>query len=70
MATEVLLVKAGMTMKEGAVAEWHVPDGGEVQAGQPLYRMETERISLEVEAEVSGSCDMLSRPAGTSHPGR
>lgn len=54
MATEVLLVKAGMTMREGAVAEWHVPDGGEVKAGQPLYRMETEKISLEVEAEASG----------------
>lgn len=54
MPTEVLLVKAGMTMREGAVAEWHIPDGGEVKAGQPLYRMETEKISLEVEAEASG----------------
>jgi len=41
-------------MREGAVAEWHVPDGGKVEAGQPLYRMETEKISLEVEAEASG----------------
>jgi pyruvate/2-oxoglutarate dehydrogenase complex dihydrolipoamide acyltransferase (E2) component len=54
VATEVLLVKAGMTMREGAVAEWHIADGGEVRAGQPLYRMETEKISLEVEAEASG----------------
>ncbi|MBA4180430.1 MAG: dihydrolipoamide acetyltransferase [Anaerolinea sp.] len=55
MATEVLLVKAGMTMTEGAVAEWYVPDGGEVRAGQPLYRMETEKIELEVEAEAAGT---------------
>ncbi len=54
MATEVLLVKAGMTMTEGSVAEWYVPDGGTVEQGQPLYRMETEKIELEVEADASG----------------
>ncbi|MEP7214952.1 MAG: 2-oxo acid dehydrogenase subunit E2 [Anaerolineaceae bacterium] len=54
MATEILLVKAGMTMTEGAVAEWHVLDGGEVRGGGLLYRMETEKIELEVEAEASG----------------
>ncbi|MBI5288662.1 MAG: 2-oxo acid dehydrogenase subunit E2, partial [Chloroflexi bacterium] len=36
------------------VAEWYVPDGGEVRAGQVLYRMETEKIELEVEAEAPG----------------
>lgn len=54
MATEILLVKAGMTMTEGAVSVWHVPDDAEVRAGQPLYTMETEKIDLEVEAEASG----------------
>ena len=54
MATEILLVKAGMTMTEGVVAEWHVPDGGTVQAGQLLYKMETEKIALEVVAEAAG----------------
>jgi len=54
VATEILLVKAGMTMTEGAVAEWYVPDGATVAAGQLLYRMETEKIELEVEAEAAG----------------
>ena len=65
MATEILLVKAGMTMTEGAVAEWHVPDGGTVQAGQLLYRMETEKIELEVEAEAAGIV-RHAVPAGTT----
>ncbi len=65
MATEVLLVKAGMTMTEGSVAEWYVPDGGTVERGQLLYRMETEKIELEVEAEASGIVRHVA-PEGTS----
>jgi len=69
MATEVRLVKAGMTMTEGAVAEWYVPDGAEVEAGQPLYRMETEKIELEMEAEASGVVRHLVAAGATLEPG-
>jgi pyruvate dehydrogenase E2 component (dihydrolipoamide acetyltransferase) len=67
MATEVLLVKAGMTMTEGTVALWYVPDGGEVKAGELLYRMETEKIELEVEAEAAGTV-RHTVPVGTTVP--
>lgn len=69
MPTEVLLVKAGMTMTEGAVAEWYVPNGGTVEYGQPLYRMETEKIELEVEAEASGTVHHLVAAGATIEPG-
>ncbi len=54
MATEIYLVKAGMTMTEGMVEEWYVPDGGTVEKGQLLYRLETEKINLDVDADASG----------------
>jgi pyruvate/2-oxoglutarate dehydrogenase complex dihydrolipoamide acyltransferase (E2) component len=41
-------------MTEGIVAEWHIPDGATVAVGAPLYKMETEKIALEVEAEAAG----------------
>lgn len=69
MATEILLVKAGMTMTEGAVAEWHVLDGGEVRGGELLYRMETEKIELEVEAEASGVVRHAVRAGTKTAPG-
>jgi len=69
MATEVLLVKAGMTMTEGSVAEWYVPDGGTVEKGQPLYRMETEKIELEVEADGSGVVRHVVAAGATLEPG-
>ncbi len=64
MAVEVLIPKLGMTMTEGTVAEWHVADGAEVTAGQRVYRLETEKIEFEVEAESAGTVRQLV-PAGT-----
>jgi pyruvate dehydrogenase E2 component (dihydrolipoamide acetyltransferase) len=65
MATEVLIPKLGMTMTEGTVAEWRVADGGEVKAGEIIYKLETEKIEFEVEAEVSGTVRQLV-PEGTA----
>src|SRR5262245_50435169 len=55
MVTEIYLVKVGMTMTEGMVEEWYVPDGGHVEKGQLLYRLETEKVNLDVDADVSGT---------------
>jgi pyruvate dehydrogenase E2 component (dihydrolipoamide acetyltransferase) len=55
MPTEIYLVKVGMTMTEGMVEEWYVPDGGRVEKGQLLYRLETEKVNLDVDADVSGT---------------
>ena len=54
MPTEIYMMKLGMTMTEGTVAEWHIPDGGEVKLGEDLYRLETEKVEMEVEAEAAG----------------
>ena len=55
MATEIYLLKVGMTMTEGMVEEWYVPDGGTVVKGALLYRLETEKINLDVDADASGT---------------
>ena len=59
MPTEIYLVKAGMTMTEGMVSEWYVPDGGRVERGELLYALETEKINLDVDAEASGTVKHL-----------
>lgn len=65
MATEVLIPKLGMTMTEGTVAEWRILDGGEVKTGEIIYKLETEKIEFEVEAESSGIVRHLV-PEGTA----
>jgi pyruvate/2-oxoglutarate dehydrogenase complex dihydrolipoamide acyltransferase (E2) component len=67
MAVAVLIPKLGMTMTEGTVAQWCVPDGGTVEPGQVVYRLETEKIQFDVEAEAAGIVRHLV-PEGTKLP--
>ena len=54
MPTTIVLPKMGMTMTEGTLAHWLVPDGAPVEKGQLIFKMLTEKINAEVEAEASG----------------
>ena len=47
--------KLGMTMTEGTLAEWLVPDGAEVVAGQPVFRLTTEKVDTEADAPGGGT---------------
>jgi len=69
MPTEIYLIKSGMTMTEGVVEEWYVEDGGQVTEGELLYRLETEKINLDVDAEASGTVKHLVAAGETKEPG-
>ncbi|MDO8251794.1 MAG: biotin/lipoyl-containing protein [Rhodoferax sp.] len=46
--------KLGLTMKEGTVAAWHVAPGAAVSVGQPVFDVETEKVTNECVAETAG----------------
>ena len=54
MPREIYLVKVGMTMTEGMVSEWFIADGAKVKKGEMLYSLETEKVNLDVDAEMDG----------------
>ena len=54
MPTEILLPKIGFSMNEGQVAEWLYGEGEEVSEGEPLYLLEADKSTNEVEAPASG----------------
>ncbi len=54
MPKEIYLVKVGMTMTEGMVSEWYIPDGSPVKKGELLYALETEKVTLDVDADDDG----------------
>lgn len=62
MAIEVLLPKLGFSMNEGQLAEWLVVDGGTVTEGQPLFSLESDKSTNEVESPGSGSLRILKQP--------
>jgi pyruvate/2-oxoglutarate dehydrogenase complex dihydrolipoamide acyltransferase (E2) component len=55
MATEVVLPKLGFSMNEGQVVEWLVADGAQVNEGDPLFLLEADKSTNEVEAPASGT---------------
>ncbi len=69
MATEIYLVKVGMSMTEGVVEEWYIADGERVEKGELLYRLETEKVNLDVDAELSGIVKHLVGEGVTMEPG-
>jgi pyruvate/2-oxoglutarate dehydrogenase complex dihydrolipoamide acyltransferase (E2) component len=48
------LPKIGMEMTEAVLSTWLVEDGATVVKGQALYEMETDKVTNEIEAPVSG----------------
>jgi pyruvate/2-oxoglutarate dehydrogenase complex dihydrolipoamide acyltransferase (E2) component len=65
MTTEILMPKLGFSMEEGVVAEWLVTDGAQVQSGQPLYSLESEKSVQEIEAPATGTLKILALVGGT-----
>jgi pyruvate/2-oxoglutarate dehydrogenase complex dihydrolipoamide acyltransferase (E2) component len=66
MAMDVLLPKIGFAMNEGQLSEWLVADGEPVTAGQPLFTLEAEKSTNEIEAPASGKLRIL-QPAGETY---
>lgn len=62
MATEVLLPKIGFSMNEGTLAEWLVVDGGEAVEGQPLFALESDKSTNEVDSPASGTLRIIAQP--------
>lgn len=69
MATEILLPKLGFSMTEGQVAEWLAKDGEAVTEGQPLYSLEADKSTNEVEAPASGTLRIVIQPGETHEIG-
>ncbi|WP_448586573.1 biotin/lipoyl-containing protein [Thermaurantiacus sp.] len=54
MAAEIRIPKLGMSFQEATLVEWMFADGEEVQAGDVLYTLETDKSTTEIEAQASG----------------
>jgi pyruvate dehydrogenase E2 component (dihydrolipoamide acetyltransferase) len=54
MATEIKLPRLGQGMESGTIVKWLKSEGDEVQKGEPLYELDTDKVTQEVEADASG----------------
>jgi pyruvate dehydrogenase E2 component (dihydrolipoamide acetyltransferase) len=64
MATELKVPKLGMDMEEANILRWLVEEGVEVEKGDPVLEIDTDKTSFEIEANADGIIRGLKGEAG------
>jgi pyruvate dehydrogenase E2 component (dihydrolipoamide acetyltransferase) len=54
MATEIKLPRLGQGMESGTIVKWLKSEGDAVEKGEPLYELDTDKVTQEVEADATG----------------
>ena len=69
MANEVKLPRLGQGMEAGAIVKWLKSEGEQVEKGDPLYELDTDKVTQEVEADFSGVLLKITVPEGEASVG-
>ena len=68
MAKVVVMPKLGLTMTEGTVSKWLKKVGDAVNEGEPLFEVETDKLTNTIEASASGVLRHLFVEEGVTVP--
>ena len=63
MALEVKIPAVGESITSGLISVWHKNNGDAVAVGEPLFTLETDKVSTEILAEKAGTLK-IKAPAG------
>lgn len=68
MAVAVILPKVDMVMETGTFVEWLKKEGEQIEKGQPLFVITTDKAAIEIEASASGILAGLRAQPGDEIP--
>jgi pyruvate dehydrogenase E2 component (dihydrolipoamide acetyltransferase) len=68
VATKVIMPKQGLQMTEGTIIKWLVKEGEKVKAEEPLFEIETDKVNVEIVANVSGILLKIIKEEGSVVP--
>jgi len=68
MAVAVILPKLDEAMRAGRIIKWMKKDGDQVEKGDVIFELETEKVTFEIEAEESGILSSVRAKAGAMVP--
>lgn len=54
MIYEVLMPKLDIAMEQGVIVRWFKKEGDRIAKGEPFFEVSTEKVTTEIESEVSG----------------
>ena len=65
---EVIMPKMGDAMEEGTLLKWLKSEGEDVSEGDPIAEIETDKVTMELEAEDAGTLAQLIASEGQDVP--
>jgi pyruvate dehydrogenase E2 component (dihydrolipoamide acetyltransferase) len=68
MATDVIMPALGMVQETGKIVRWLKAEGDSVVKGEPLMEIETDKVTVEVEAPADGVLGALAAGEGEEVP--
>ncbi len=68
MAEAIIMPKTGMAMEEGTIVEWLVNEGDVVSVGDPVAEIETDKSTMELESDFSGTILAILHDEGETVP--
>ena len=70
MATEILVPTLGKSVSEATIGRWFKKPGDAVKADEPLLELETDKVTLEVNAPAAGVlAEIIAKDGDTVEPG-
>ncbi len=68
MAKVIVMPKLGLTMTEGTVSKWLKAEGDAVREGEPLFEVETDKLTNTIEAAAGGVLLKIAAAEGSEVP--
>jgi pyruvate/2-oxoglutarate dehydrogenase complex dihydrolipoamide acyltransferase (E2) component len=65
---DITMPKMGFDMQEGTIVRWLKKPGDEVRRGEPIAEIETDKVTIEIEAFESGTLTEIVVQEGQSAP--
>jgi pyruvate dehydrogenase E2 component (dihydrolipoamide acetyltransferase) len=65
---EVIMPKLGLTMETGRIEKWHKKEGDNVEKGEVLFEVMTDKVTIEVESYNSGTLLKILKGEGEDVP--
>ena len=70
MANQVKLPRLGQGMEAGTVTKWLKAEGEQVEKGEPLFEVDTDKVTQEVESDFAGVLLKIALEAGEAPVGQ
>jgi pyruvate dehydrogenase E2 component (dihydrolipoamide acetyltransferase) len=70
MASEVKLPRLGQGMEAGTITKWLKSEGDTVAKGEPLFEIDTDKVTQEVESDYEGVLLRIALPEGEAPVGQ